>query len=60
VIATLWSVDDRATAELMDDFYAALRDGIAPASALRAAMLVRVAAGKHPYEWAAFQVLGNR
>lgn len=58
VVATLWAVDDQATAELMDDFYVALRDGHSPTSAMRSSMLRRAQAGRHPYEWGAFQVIG--
>jgi CHAT domain-containing protein len=58
VVATLWAVDDQATAEFMDDFYAALRDSHSPASAMRSSMLRRVKAGRHPYEWGAFQLIG--
>ena len=58
VVATLWAVDDEATAEFMDDFYAALRDSHSPASAMRSSMLRRAKAGRHPYEWGAFQLMG--
>ena len=40
VMASLWSVEDRATSELMVRFYRSLfRDGLAPAAALRSAQL---------------------
>jgi CHAT domain-containing protein len=38
-IASLWAVDDLATALLMSRFYEELRDGTTPARALRVAML---------------------
>jgi CHAT domain-containing protein len=57
VVAGLWRVDDRSTAELMKRFYRGmLKDGLAPAAALRAA---QIEMSKHelwsaPYHWAAF------
>ena len=39
VIASLWDVDDAASAEIMTHFYAALAAGTSPARALRAAQL---------------------
>ncbi|HVS16858.1 MAG TPA: CHAT domain-containing tetratricopeptide repeat protein [Thermoanaerobaculia bacterium] len=39
VLASLWEVDDRSTAELMRRFYQALRRGVAPEDALREAQL---------------------
>jgi CHAT domain-containing protein len=62
VVSTLWSVDDRATAELMQQFYAGvLREGLTPAAALRAAQL-RLAANPRwsaPYYWAGFILQGD-
>jgi CHAT domain-containing protein len=61
VVASLWSVDSAATAELMTAFYMALGAGYAPAHALHAAQShVRQQPGwKHPYYWAAFQLYGT-
>ena len=62
VVASLWKVDDRATAELMRLFYQRLlRDGLRPAAALRRAQidmwkLPRWAA---PYYWAGFTLQGE-
>lgn len=62
VMASLWSIDDRATAELMRHFYGALlREGKAPAAALRDAQL-RMRENEHwhsPYFWASFQIQGD-
>jgi CHAT domain-containing protein/tetratricopeptide (TPR) repeat protein len=62
VVASLWKVDDRATAELMKLFYRRmLGDGLSPAAALRSAQIdmwkqPRWAA---PYYWAGFTLQGE-
>lgn len=62
VVASLWPVQDRATAELMAHFYRAmLRDGQTPAAALREAQLAlsRDRRWADPYYWAGFILLGE-
>ncbi|MFA6958849.1 MAG: CHAT domain-containing tetratricopeptide repeat protein [Thermoanaerobaculia bacterium] len=62
VISSLWRVDDRATADLMKRLYEALlRDGLAPAAALRAAQrsMAQDERWKSPYFWAAFELHGE-
>jgi CHAT domain-containing protein/Tfp pilus assembly protein PilF len=62
VIASLWSVDDEVTSELMARFYQYLeRDKKSPASALRAAQLdvSRDPRWSSPYYWAGFQIQGE-
>jgi len=59
VVVSQWDVSDRATAFLMDRFYASLRDGRGPASALRAAQIATRARYPHPYLWAAFVAIGE-
>jgi len=62
VIASLWPVRDRATAELMQRFYRALfRDGLDPAAALHAAQrsMWRDPNWRDPYFWAPFVVQGD-
>jgi hypothetical protein len=59
VIAGLWDVDDRSTAELMDMLYARLAAGDPPARALREAKLSFLKRGgtvAKPYYWAPFQL----
>lgn len=61
VVASLWRVEDRATAELMAEFYDALAAGEPPARALRSAQLA-VAADRrfrHPYYWAGWVLIGE-
>ncbi len=74
VAASLWSVQDRATSELMVRFYRHLRSGLSKDEALRAAQLELIRgplevlneAGEQvrkdwtaPYYWAAFQIAGD-
>ncbi len=60
-LVSLWRVDDRATASLMEFFYEALvRDGRPPAEALRRAQLrLREAGWEEPYYWAPFILDGE-
>jgi tetratricopeptide (TPR) repeat protein len=62
VLASLWDVDDEATAELMREFYRGLlRENLTPAEALRAARLSmwRTKHWNAPYYWAAFTLRGE-
>ncbi len=61
VLAARWNVDSEATSQVMQGFYAGLRQGIAPAAALRASALLveRNPQQHHPYYWAAFQLFGQ-
>ncbi len=60
VIASLWKVDDLATAILMKHFYRGLRRGDDPVEALRRAQItVRDRFRKHPFYWAAFVLTGE-
>lgn len=59
VIAGLWDVDDRSTAELMSAVYGAIARGVAPPRALREAKLAFLREQRtyaKPYYWGAFQV----
>ncbi len=62
VVASLWRVPDRATAELMKQFYAAmLGEGLRPAAALRKAQvtLSKEKRWSAPYYWAGFTLQGE-
>ena len=62
VAASLWEVDDEATAELMKHFYAnMLQKGMTPAAALRAAQntIRRDPQWQSPHFWAAFTLQGE-
>ncbi len=60
-IATLWSVNDTATAAFMNQFYIALSQGSTKAQALQQAQrdLIGSPYFQHPYDWAAFVLIGN-
>lgn len=55
-IASLWSVDDTATAALMNQFYIALSQGQTKAQALRTAQIemIRSEGFNNPRDWSAF------
>jgi CHAT domain-containing protein len=62
VLASLWKVQDLATAELMRRFYRAmLHDGLSPAAALRAtqASMARSGRWSDPNDWAGFVLIGD-
>jgi len=61
VLASLWSVSDDSTADLMKRFYGYLKKGRSKDEALRAAQvdLIRSRDFAHPYYWAAFQLTGD-
>lgn len=61
VVATLWPVEDRATAVLMERFYEALGSGADPARALAQAQraLIAAPATAHPFFWAGFVSVGG-
>lgn len=62
VVASLWKVDDEATAELMANFYRGMLKGkLRPAAALRAAQIemLNQPRWRSPYYWAAFVLQGE-
>ena len=62
VVASLWKVDDEATAELMKNFYAnMLQKGMAPAEALRTAQntVRQNPQWQSPHFWAGFTLQGE-
>jgi len=74
VMASLWKISDRTTAELMVRFYKHLKDGLPKDEALRAAQMelirgpiqvknekgeVETIDASAPYYWAAFQIYGD-
>ena len=59
VVASLWDVDDRTTADLMERFYKELARGCTTAAALRTAQLAVRARKPAPFFWAGFVVIGD-
>ncbi|MGA2027454.1 MAG: CHAT domain-containing protein, partial [Syntrophobacteraceae bacterium] len=60
--ATLWSVSDQASSELVLEFYRQLKNpGVTKAEALQAAqlMLLDDPRYRHPYYWSPFLLIGN-
>jgi CHAT domain-containing protein len=61
-VASLWSVDDQSTSELMVEFYKQLANTkVTKAEALRNAQLqlLKKPGFKHPYYWSPFVLVGN-
>jgi CHAT domain-containing protein/tetratricopeptide (TPR) repeat protein len=63
VVASLWKVDDAATADLMERFYEGMLgpEHLTPAAALRRAQITmkRQRRWEHPSYWAAFTLMGE-
>jgi tetratricopeptide (TPR) repeat protein len=60
LVASLWLVQDETTAELMENWYAHLSEGVGRATALRSAQLALKDKYPHPYYWAPFVLIGQR
>ncbi|MFI5006978.1 MAG: CHAT domain-containing protein [Solirubrobacterales bacterium] len=60
-VASQWKVDAASTSRLMLAFHRGLREGRAPAEALRLAALRQLSreAERHPFHWAAFVAVGD-
>jgi CHAT domain-containing protein len=59
VVASLWAVSDRSTADFMREMYSHIRAGATKRTALRRAQLSIKDAYGHPYYWAPFVLMGN-
>ncbi|MBD2205887.1 tetratricopeptide repeat protein [Calothrix sp. FACHB-1219] len=59
VIVSLWAVNDDSTAFLMSEFYRQLQKNPDKAVALRQAILTTKKQYSHPFDWAAFTLIGE-
>ena len=60
VVSTLWPIEDRSAARLMQDFYGRMNQGKNAADALRNAKKRMIAKGKsHPFYWAPYVLYGD-
>ena len=59
ILASLWSVPDAPTAELMAEFYRQLQLNPNKAQALRQAMLMTMKMHPNPQDWGAFTLIGE-
>ena len=59
IIASLWEVDDEATAALMQAFYSKLKSGLSKKEALRQAQISLWPKFPQPMFWAAFYLTGQ-
>lgn len=59
VIHTLWPVEDRFTARLMEQLFAGLSSGKSKAAALAEARRTFIQSGAHPHFWAPFVLVGE-
>jgi CHAT domain-containing protein len=59
LLATLWHVEDQPMAELTEWFYRYLTQGENAAVALRQAQIEMIRAGRLPYQWASFALIGR-
>ena len=61
VIMSLWQADDQATAQIMQDFYRYLQQGMGKDAAIRQARLnyLDTQPRNHPFYWGAFVLVGD-
>lgn len=64
IITSLWSANDHSTAQIMESFYAKLKEGLSKKEALRQAKLDFLSEQKdplntHPFYWATFVPIGD-
>jgi CHAT domain-containing protein len=59
LLVSLWTVNDRSTAQLMRRFYEGLQHGLSNAQALQKAIIHVKGQFPHPYYWAPFILMGK-
>jgi len=58
IVMSLWSVNDKATKDLMAQFYKNIKQGNSYSQALKRAKLKMIKQDMHPYYWAGFVLSG--
>jgi CHAT domain-containing protein len=58
VMTSLWHIDDRSTAGLMEDYHRRVKEGVDPARALTETQRRAIRQGASPYIWGAFLNIG--
>jgi CHAT domain-containing protein len=58
ILASLWSVEDAATSELMLAFYQNIKEGKSVGQALKEAQLALMEKYEHPFYWGGFMLMG--
>lgn len=59
LVSSLWTVNDRTTADLMSVFYGELLKGNSPGKALQTAQIQMLEKNAHPYFWSPFVLTGR-
>ncbi|MCB0529251.1 MAG: CHAT domain-containing protein [Saprospiraceae bacterium] len=61
ILMSLWQADDQATAQIMQDFYRYLKQGMGKDAAIRQAKLDYLDSNRrnHPFYWGAFVLIGD-
>ena len=61
ILMSLWQADDQATAQIMQDFYRHLQEGLGKDAAVRQAKLDYLQSNNrsHPFFWGAFVLIGD-
>jgi CHAT domain-containing protein len=59
MLLSLWTVNDEATGELMQNFYTELKKGKSSAESLRTAQCEFIKRELHPYFWSPFVLIGK-
>ena len=59
LVVSLWTVNDRSTAQLMRRFYTGLNSGLSKSRALRDAIIEVKSSFPHPFFWAPFVLMGK-
>jgi CHAT domain-containing protein len=57
VMASFWNVEDKATKEIMVEFYGNLKRGMTKAEAMQQAKLSQI--NRHPFFWSPFVLIGD-